>query len=128
MKEIIKRVFYDYKFEEITLPSREGENVLFEVNLNENCINFYVVIFLNEIPEDFLEIKVPELYYRIKGLESGYDERMDKNLSMLICLKSNIEVENKDLTKKIFEIEEDPYFFKKYIFTYTEKQIDALSE
>ncbi|EGO9047158.1 hypothetical protein DWT97_02335, partial [Enterococcus faecalis] len=45
--------------------------------------------------------------------------RIDKNLSMLICLKNN-HIESLSKYKKIFEIEEDPYFFKKYLLSYNE--------
>ncbi|MGE1163661.1 ABC-three component system middle component 1 [Peribacillus simplex] len=128
MREIISKIFNDYNFEEYPLPFTKNEDVFFAVNLNENCINFYLVVFLSEIKENFLEEQVPEYYYGIKGLENRYDERMDKNLSMLVCLKRERELGYDEPFKKTFEVEEDPYFFKKYVFTYTEEQENALTQ
>ncbi|MEH7460485.1 ABC-three component system middle component 1, partial [Bacillus sp. JJ1127] len=113
MKEIIKNIFIDNKFDIISL--NQYENTFLAANYREECINFYLVVFLENIPTDFLENQVSELYYTIKGLEKGYDERMDKNLSMLICLHNKQDLEDKQLMKSVFDVEEDPYFFKKYV-------------
>lgn len=74
---------------------------------------------MNEITEDFIVKRVSEYFNAIKTIERGYDERMDKNLSMLICLK-NTRTESSYKDKKNFEIEEDPYYFKKYLLSYNE--------
>ena len=128
MKEVIKKIFNDYNFEEqkITLPLTE--EVFFAVNFNDECLNFYLVVFIDQIDDEFLENQVLEYYKAIKGLEIGYDERMDKNLSLLVCLRNDNEISSTGLQKKIFEIEEDPYFFKKYVFTYNDVQREILSD
>ncbi|ALC84842.1 hypothetical protein AM499_02695 [Bacillus sp. FJAT-22090] len=125
MKEVIKKIFNDYNFEERELPLL-SENFLFAVNLSEDCLNFYLVLFIDNIDKDFLEIQVSEYYSAIKGLETGYDERMDKNLSMLVCLRNDDVTLKEELVKKVFEIEEDPYYFKKYVLTYKEEQYQEL--
>lgn len=128
MKEIVKKIFYDYNFEERKIPSLFNKDLFFAVNFNKECLNFYIVVFINEINDNFLDDQVLEYYNAIKGLELGYDERMDKNLSMLVCLRSDDELKKKELLKKIFEIEEDPYFFKKYVFSYTDEHYKILSD
>lgn len=72
--------------------------------------NFYLIVYTDEINTEFISKRVPEYFNAIKTIEKGYDERIDKNLSMLICLRNNTTsiIEHKN----IFEIEEDPYFFK----------------
>lgn len=126
MKEVIKKIFYDYNFEERELSLFANDDIFFAVNLSKDCLNFYIVLFIDEINEDFLDVQVSEYYSAIKGLEVGYDERMDKNLSMLVCLRNDDVTLKKELIKKVFEIEEDPYYFKKYVLTYTEEQYQEL--
>lgn len=123
MKEVIEKIFADHQFNEYQLPLIEDEkNIRFFVNLNNSSVNFYVVVFVDKIEDTFIQVRVPEIFSAIKGLEDGYDQRMDKNLSMLVCLKTEVDSDKKDLHKNIFEIEEDPYFFKKYVLAYTTEQ------
>lgn len=103
MKEIIRKIFYDYNFEERELPLVSNDDIFFAVNLDKNCLNFYLVVFTDKIDQDFLEVQVSEYYNAIKGLESGYDERMDKNLSLLVCLQ-NDNVSKKELLKKYLKL------------------------
>jgi hypothetical protein len=128
MRHLVKRIFKDHNFRELTVPFLQGEGDFFAVNTQENFINFYLVLFLDKIADDFLEKQVPDLYYGIKSLETGYDERMDKNLSLLICLNRETELSDLERNREIFQVEEDPYFFKKYVFTYTEKQAQEFLE
>ncbi|WNF23154.1 ABC-three component system middle component 1 [Mesobacillus jeotgali] len=128
MRQVVKRIFKDQNFKELTVPFLKGEEGFFAVNTHENFINFYLVLFLDKIGDDFLEKYVPDYYYGIKSLEIGYDERMDKNLSLLICLNRETELSELERNREIFQVEEDPYFFKKYVFTYTKKQANELSE
>ncbi|MEH7238090.1 ABC-three component system middle component 1 [Bacillus sp. JJ1562] len=129
MTSIIQRIFRDHSFDILAnTPFLSGERDFFAVNLQENAINFYLVMFLDEITNDFLDEQVPNFFYGIKSLETGYDERMDKNLSLLICLKRKKELSNEERSQEVFQVEEDPYFFKKYVLTYTEEQSHILEE
>ncbi|PFO75676.1 hypothetical protein COJ86_03840 [Bacillus cereus] len=129
MKKIIKKIFSDHDFNEYELSLiGEENNVQFFANLNKNSVNFYIVVFVNKIENTFLDERVPEIFSAIKSLEKGYDPRMDKNLSMLVCLHTDNEADLKELHKNIFEIEEDPYFFKKYVFSFTKEQEKTLTE
>ncbi|EJV95956.1 ABC-three component system middle component 1 [Bacillus toyonensis] len=129
MKKIIKKIFSDHDFNEYELSlNGEENNVLFFANINKNIVDFYVVVFVNKIENTFLDERVPEIFSAIKSLEKGYDPRMDKNLSMLVCLHTDNGADLKELHKNIFEIEEDPYFFKKYVFSFTKEQEKTLTE
>jgi hypothetical protein len=129
MTSIIQRIFRDHSFDILTnTPFLRGERDFFAVNLQESTISFYLVLFLDKITNDFLDEQVPNFFYGIKSLETGYDERMDKNLSLLICLKREKELTNEERSQEIFQVEEDPYFFKKYVLTYTEEQALILEE
>ncbi|NRG29990.1 hypothetical protein HRF69_23125 [Bacillus circulans] len=129
MNKIIRQIFYDNGFSNIELETPfEGNLVDFWVNNSKYAVNYYLVLYVDDIKEDFLSNKVPIYFNSIKKLENGYDEKMDKNLSMIVCVNTT-NSKTKNITGKIFEIEEDPYFFKKYVITYnmdSYKQLEKL--
>lgn len=126
MRSIIQRIFKDNGFEILRLKNDFEENQSeFFANYSDNAINFYLIVYLDYIKKDFLSEQVPSYFNAVKEIESGYDERMDKNLSMLVCINSN-KTNEKNLSEIIFEIEEDPYFFKKYVITYDERHLIGL--
>ncbi|OZQ60556.1 hypothetical protein CA600_27890 [Paenibacillus sp. VTT E-133280] len=90
--------------------------------------SYYLAVFLEEDESyESLTADMFNSYYDvIKGLQDGYDPQMDKNLSLLICLKRKVLEPDHKLNKIIFDIEEDPYFFKKYVLTYTELQVEKI--
>lgn len=119
MKEVIDKIFFNNGFENISITNPFSDEISFWGNYSKTATNFYLIVYMNEITEDFIVKRVSEYFNAIKTIERGYDERIDKNLSMLICLK-NTHNESSFKYKKIFEIEEDPYFFKKYLLSYNE--------
>ncbi|MFA8440164.1 ABC-three component system middle component 1 [Pueribacillus sp. YX66] len=129
MNKIIRQIFYDNGFSNIELETPlEGNLVDFWVNNSKYAVNYYLVLYVDNIKEDFLSNEVPTYFNSIKKLENGYDEKMDKNLSMIVCVNTT-NSKTKNITDKIFEIEEDPYFFKKYVITYnmdSYKQLEKL--
>lgn len=129
MNKIIRQIFYDNGFSNIELETPfEGNLVDFWVNNSKYAVNYYLVLYVDDIKEDFLSNEVPIYFNSIKKLENGYDEKMDKNLSMIVCVNTT-NSKTKNITGKIFEIEEDPYFFKKYVITYnmdSYKQLEKL--
>lgn len=126
MKNIIQKIFNDNGFINIEIENPiEGSQIEFWANYSDNAINFYLVLFSNEIKKDFLSNEIPAYFNAVKQLKTGYDERMDKNLSMIVCVKTDGN-EIQKVSEKIFEIEEDPYFFKKYVITYDENNCTEL--
>lgn len=129
MNKIIRQIFYDNGFSNIELETPfEGNLVDFWVNNSKYAVSYYLVLYVDDIKEDFLSNEVPIYFNSIKKLEDGYDEKMDKNLSMIVCVNTT-NSKTKNITDKIFEIEEDPYFFKKYVITYnmdSYKQLEKL--
>lgn len=125
MKELIKRIFNDNRFEKIFIDHTNMKNEIeFWGNYSTNETNFYLVVYLKKINENFLIEDVPFYFDAIKKMSEGYDERIDKNLSMVVCINSDLE--NEDIDRAIFEIEEDPYYFKKYVITYNDNQVNQL--
>jgi len=121
MIRLIENIFTENKFE---LRYLGPANSIILASDSKKA-SYYLVVFL-EGPE-FDEINVDQLndYYDIvKGMEEGYEPQMDKNLSMLICVNSTTLGFANSLNKLIFDIEEDPYLFKKYVLTYTNVQLE----
>ncbi|WP_342439124.1 ABC-three component system middle component 1 [Paenibacillus sp. FSL L8-0436] len=89
--------------------------------------SYYLVIFLDETSIDHSSVDLFNSYFdEIKGLEVGYRPDMDKNTSLIVCIKRKELHPSPVLNKIIFDIEEDPYFFKKYVLTYTESQVEIV--
>ncbi|MGA3880084.1 ABC-three component system middle component 1 [Bacillus pumilus] len=91
--------------------------------MDENGFDFLTVFFVDQdqMSKDSLEENLKQFH---SDLTEGKGEivGLDKNLSLLIMLK----VDNLDfppaIQSLIFDIEEDPYTFKKYVLTYTREQ------
>jgi hypothetical protein len=121
MKEILQQIFTSKQFK-VKNDAILDYDCLIAANYEK--ANFYLVIFVNDIEElQQVKVDINKLFNQIKTLDEDYDNRMDKNLSMLVCLKRDNLHSNQELNKLIFQIEEDPYFFKKYVLTYTESQL-----
>lgn len=126
MKEIVENIFIENGFKKVESLYIEEQDYLFMENLSEESIGFYLVLFKNKLEIDFLERNIFNYYHSIKSLEHEYDSRMDKNLSLIIFIKSNNEQVDSISKNIIYQIEEDPYYFKKYVCTYTLEQLEQL--
>src|SRR5690606_35353412 len=91
--------------------------------LDGNGFDFLTVFFISqdEISIDLLT-EIIEHFYSDLSVERGAIVGMDKNLTLLIMLKVDSLEYTSAIQSLIFDIEEDPYTFKKYILTYTSEQ------
>lgn len=122
MRKLIERLFIENNY--TVRPFLNNSTILASDTARSN---YYLSIFLTEADvKDLVVSSLNEYFDAIKGLDEGYEPQMDKNLSMLICLKRGSLNNDSTLNKQIFDIEEDPYFFKKYVLTYTESQEDLI--
>ncbi|WP_427108759.1 ABC-three component system middle component 1 [Lysinibacillus xylanilyticus] len=126
MNFFLEKLFIDSSFKiikEIGLVS--PETFIAESNAHGK-INYFFVVFLNaENLDEFISYRVPFLLEEIKET-SFFQAEMEKNMSLLVCLKVTDSEIDENLEKKIFELEEDPYDFKKYLLNYTNEQVDKL--
>ena len=125
MKEILRKIFTDNHFISVKLSNPVQKRDLdFWACYKENAINFYLVLLMEEeeLAINSVINDVSTYFDAIKSLETGYDERMDKNLSMLVCLKVKDSAVSK-IYEDVFEIEEDPYFFNKYVLLYNVQNV-----
>jgi hypothetical protein len=143
--QLIKTLFNEKGFriiessEEFNVTGHEADNHFFAINSSARK-EYYLVVFLKNI--DGLQLLnlikgdyTRNCYNNIK-INSLYEKEMDKNTSLIFCLESDMFKENTsneeektklDLLKKvIYEVEEDPYFFKKYVLSYFVDQLDEI--
>ena len=71
-----------------------------------------------------LGMKQRLIYKSLLELGDTLEPEFDKNVSFLICVNNSIE--EKNLEREVLKTEEDPYCFKKFVLTYTEKEIKFL--
>ncbi|WP_026882463.1 ABC-three component system middle component 1 [Clostridium akagii] len=93
--------------------------------INNKKRMFYVYKNYNGIKE-FKE-KVYEdqnkLYDYITGLENGSE--IKKNTSFIVLIKLNENSEKNNIQEEILDLEEDKYFFKKYVITYINDEVNS---
>ncbi|MEC0235682.1 hypothetical protein P4H71_15230 [Paenibacillus kribbensis] len=126
MKAFIKRTLLENGFS--IDESCFNEEALQADRLNENGFDFFTVGFMNQdqISEDSLTEQI-QRFHSVLSEKKGAIIGMNKNLSLLIMLKVNSLDYPPFIQSLIFDIEEDPYIFKKYILTYTVKQENLLT-
>lgn len=128
MKELITAIFTEHNFKIINMPTINKTESFYAISMEEQKVNYYLVLFIDNLTDiEKNNLNLNYYYEEIKALKDNYDKQMDKNLTMLICAKrENLEV-NQKLSQVIYRIEEDPYFFKKYVLTYTDKQVNLIN-
>jgi hypothetical protein len=79
--------------------------------------SYYLILFVEDNDDLATILNLEnEYFYLMKEFVTGEPE-IDKNTSMVVCLKTDVVPEN-----LILRLEEDLYYFKKYVFTYRETQ------
>lgn len=124
MKQIIKNIFDESGFE-INLISND---IYYCQKINS--AEYFIIDFIDKIgiynyADEGIRQEIIDLF------ESKKAERPDviKNTSLIICIKvSTIKDDIEDIKNTIFKIEEDEYWFKKYVIIYTDKSLINLQE
>lgn len=118
MRTILEQIFEDYKFEKVKLVNTEEYDYFSSCIKSENYLVYYLDSFSKEEVYKILDFKI----YNIKFLDN-IDKEKQKNTSVLFIVK----FDNRNLTdedkEQILLIEEDPYFYKKYVLWYLEDEI-----
>lgn len=123
MKAVIKEILSETGFENIQLEE-DNDNSLFSKNTNKNI--FYISSFYNSI-DDFKE-RFKQDQNRAFNFICNRDNsnELKKNTSMIVFIKAKDTKEMNEIQSEILELEEDIYFFKKYVLLYLEEEIEAL--
>ncbi len=142
MEEIINKIFVENHYREIW----HEENTHFYVN-ETKAVSYYLVTYIDCSSD---EMNNQELKGRLSKLEIDYIDnengkvgirkslqevlghgelgQLDKNTSAIYLLKIKKSEDLENYRNLIYSIEESPYYFRRYILPYTEKQQNELKE
>ena len=113
MKGILTSIFEESHFKVLSLSNSQKIDSFYAVSNNSQKVNYYVVLFIDNLFDiEEGKVNLNALYNDLKESIKNYDHRMDKNLSMVICAKRDNLKTNKYISKRIYQVEEDPYYFK----------------
>lgn len=91
---------------------------------------FILDVDISNVRDNLIEDIIDEIikkYWDINLLkEYGIGSDYKKNTSLLLLVKVNSVCDEYELSNKIYDIEESPYFFKRYVILYTEKQKELI--
>ncbi|CAH2715079.1 hypothetical protein BACCIP111895_02263 [Neobacillus rhizosphaerae] len=129
MYNLINSIFKEAEFEmneRINLRGNFSANFSFLTRTNNNKFDFYLVANFKEgeVNLDSLKEQLDQCFESI--LEEMNVTGIDKNLSFLLLLETESINYSKEQIRYIYNLEEDPYDFKKYVLTYTQSQVEAL--
>ncbi|MDU2242416.1 MAG: ABC-three component system middle component 1 [Paenibacillus sp.] len=125
MIRIINKIFEENKFNVHHFTSIPTNSFAMD---NERG-SYYLAIFMDENSLNDTTVDLLNSYFdEIKQLEEGYHPEMDKNLSLILCLRRENLISDLDLNRMIFQIEENPYFFKKYVLVYEDSQVELFNK
>ena len=139
MNELINVVFNDYGY----VKRWERENTDFYMNKNKDIANYFLVSYIDATSECENGESILE---KLKRLEKDYiDEnenirnellnlfennslaaQLDKNLSAIYLIRLNNICELDEYKNSIYYVEESPYFFRRFVLPYTDKQANEL--
>lgn len=119
MLDKLNQIFQDNGFKVV---KNNDDLKILKRNDNEKFEYFLLVQSTNI--SNILEEK--QLQYLKTLKDTIQDKEVDKNSTLLICFESKILPLSSEIYKEILKIEEDPYFFRKLVFPYTQEQIGFL--
>jgi hypothetical protein len=119
-------------------------NIVEKIKFNREVINVSDIFFAerteNQKFDYFLIVQLKEKHFNKEILNAFLDnclelilnnikvKGLEKNLSLLVLLETETLAFSKERNKFIYDLEEDPYSFKKYVLAYTNEQITYLNE
>lgn len=127
IKSLLSDCNYEY-METLKIVSIDKEHSLsiFMGKLVENQV--FLVVSIQE--SDLLEEKIKdELVIDIANAFRNtaiYESDMDKNISLVYCVEKD--VNSPHLAKRKVELEDDPYYFKKYVFSYSKTDAEKFEQ
>lgn len=131
MISIIKSLLTDCNYEYINTAKIEISNIEFSLAIFkgeqvENQI-FLVLSMLESqlLNPDISEDLVISVATEFRKSEI-YESDMDKNTSLVYCVE--MDINSPLLVKRKVEIEDDPYYFKKYVFSYGESDAEKFEQ
>ena len=131
MINIIKGIMFGNEYENVVQTEIMFEEMAYNLNIFKNRnVESQIFIVLQILESQLgalnnnkdLVIEVAN-YFRENDV---YVPDMDKNTSLIYCVKKDICSDKLDKLK--VKIEDDPFYFKKYVFAYSEAQADEFKK
>lgn len=130
MNEIVKRIFTESSHEE---NSTEDGITYFSYK----DVAYYFLLELEQAEFEgirkFADLEDNEKYKKLRSnfdnlLTKGESNTMEKNSSLIVMIKCDSLKGIETYQQQIFLLEEDEYFFKKYVIIYSEESIKDLKQ
>ncbi|MDU4546846.1 MAG: ABC-three component system middle component 1 [Clostridium botulinum] len=133
MNKIISKIFKENGY-----STKEAFQDISEQGFIGSCItgknDYYFVIevesndLINNRVEGIIE-KIIDKYWNYNILKE-YEVNIDykKNTSLIILLELNDKKDELKLSNNIYDIEESPFYFKRYVLTYTNEEKEILNK
>lgn len=122
MREVLSNIFNinDFKREQFIKSDYYTSNKKLEN---------YIVYELEELSKSVVNNLLDNNLYdlELELIEAYLDKEMKKNTSVIFLVKVNESKLTESEKKLIFKIEEDPYFYKKYVLWYSENEAENIS-
>ena len=115
MINVIKGIMFDCEYENVVQTEVIFEEMAYNLNIFKNR---------NVESQIFIVLQILESQLVAKNFWATAD--MDKNTSLIYCVKKDIYSDELDKIK--IKIEDDPFYFKKYVFAYSEAQADEFKK
>ena len=131
MINVIKEIMFDCAYENVVQTEITFEEKVYNLNIfkhREVESQIFIVLQILEsqlVAQDNYKDLVIEIanYFRENDI---YVPDMDKNTSLIYCVKRDIKSNKLDELK--VKIEDDPFYFKKYVFVYNDAQADEFKK
>ena len=120
MLQILDPLFSDLNFKK-NPDTENGMNIYYRTEENSIESIEYFIVYTAKTISEWKKITERQI---IVSLQRN-DPAFMKNSSLIILYEDDREVIN--FEREIIEVEEDPYFFKKYVLYYTPEELKALS-
>lgn len=127
MREIIKNIFEEMGFL-IDSELLGGKDAFYTERTADNKFDFFVVLFqkAEEVNEEVNNKFIDFLNVIIENKQNYMG--LNKNLTLLMLLECDSLEQREIINSLIFEIEEDPYDFKKYILPYSVDEVNEMKK
>lgn len=134
MRNLIENIFEEYSYIRAKNIGDNAKNLEFWVPTKNTLEAFFIVLYvsdLEELSEEIISDICIDYYDNMKKTNVLYASS-DKNTYVIVC--TNLKTTNyplsfnQQLQRKIYDIEENPYVFKKHVILYNDEQVTNLKK
>lgn len=130
MIQIIRKIFIEtgFQIDNQIADSNEHYQFFFAKRIGNDKFDFYLTLAIEEKRLDLeqLEHIINEILEQI--LLTQKFPGVDKNLSLLLIVERKVIQYTDEFNRKVYDFEEDPFHFKKYILPFSVEQSSLLNE